>query len=167
MPYIQGRHNGRAAYIDIAIVEAARYREHKESRQPVLRGIRPFRALIDTGATSTMITRRVVALLGLQPTTKLRYRNKDGDIWTTAYLFHVVFYGKTLPMPGDSEEDGESLISQTHVCTKVITGGEIEDQDSFDVLLGMDVISTGNLTINVDGTFGFAFNASSIQARPG
>jgi len=44
-----------------------------------------------------------------------------------------------------------------HVCAKVITGGEIEDQDSFDVLLGMDVITTGNLTISVDGTFGFAF----------
>jgi hypothetical protein len=167
MPYIQGTHSGRAAIIQIAIVDAARYREHKESKQPVLHGVRPFNALIDTGATSTMITKRAVAFLGLQPATKLPYRNKDGLIWTTAYLFHVVFYGKTVAMPGDSEEDGESLVSQTHVCTKVITGGEIEDQDYFDVLLGMDVITTGNLEIKVDGTFGFAFNAANTQPTPG
>src|ERR1700722_16024357 len=135
MPYIQGVHDGRAAFIQIAIVDAARYREHKQSKNPVLHGVRPFKALIDTGATSTMITKRVVAFLGLQPATKLPYRNKDGLIWTTAYLFHVVFYGKAVPLAGDSDEDGESLISQTDVCTKVVTGGEIDDQDSFDVLL--------------------------------
>lgn len=62
-----------------------------------------------------------------------------------------------MPLAGDSAEDGESIVNNMHVCAKVITGGEIEDQDSFDVLLGMDVITTGNLTISVDGTFGFAF----------
>jgi hypothetical protein len=84
----------------------------------------------------------VVAFLGLRPATKLPYRNKDGLIWTTAYLFHVVFNGKVIPLTGDSTEDGESLVNQTHVCTKVVTAGEIDDQDSFDVLLGMDVITT-------------------------
>lgn len=157
MPSIQGSHHGRAAFVEVAIVEAARYLEHKHSREPVLRGVHPFMALIDTGATSTMVTRRLARVLDLQPATKLPYRNKDGLIWTTAYLFHVVFFGGIVPLAGDSPEDGESRVSNTHVLKKIITGGEIDDQDSFDVLLGMDVITTGNLTISMDGTFGFAF----------
>jgi gag-polyprotein putative aspartyl protease len=157
MPSISGNHNGRAAYVEVAIVEAARYHEHKQSREPVLRGVRPFKALIDTGATSTMVTKGLVQTLGLQPATKLQYRNMNGLIWATAYLFHVVFWGTIVPLAGDSNEDGESQVSSMHVLKKVITGGEIENQDSFDVLLGMDVIATGNLTIRSDGTFGFVF----------
>jgi len=103
-----------------------------------------------------MITKNVVSFLGLQPVTKVPYATWSGRIWTPAYLFHVVFPGPVVPLSSD-EEESESLVSNMRVCTKVITGGEIENQDSFDVLLGMDVITTGNLTINVDGTFGFAF----------
>src|SRR5260370_19117354 len=103
MLYIQGRHDGRAAFLDVAIVDAARYREHKQSRRPILHGVRRFKALIDTGATSTMITTKVVSLLGLQPATKLPYRNKGGLIWTTAYLFHVVFYDTVISLPGDTD----------------------------------------------------------------
>jgi hypothetical protein len=151
MPFIQGRHNGRAAYVEVAIVDAARYQEHKQSQEPVLTGVRPFRALIDTGATSTMITRSVVRTLGLQPATKVLYRNKDGLIWTAAYLFHAVFYP---PLPS---ADNVRTVSRTFVFKRVITGGEIEDQPSFDVLLGMDVITSGKLTISSDGTFRFEF----------
>jgi hypothetical protein len=156
MPYIHGKHEGRAAYVEVGIVDAARYVEHKQSKNPVLQGVRPFKALIDTGATSTMITKNVVSLLDLQPVTKLPYASRNGLIWTPAYLFHVLFPGPIVPLSADAEES-ESLVSNMRVCTKVITGGEIENQASFDVLLGMDVITTGNLTINVDGTFGFAF----------
>jgi hypothetical protein len=156
MPYIQGRHDGRAAFVQVAIVNAARYVEHKQSQNLVLHGVRPFRALIDTGATTTMITKNVVSFLGLEPVTKVPYATRTGIQWVSAYLFHVAFYGPVVPLSADPEES-ESLVNSMRVCTKVITGGEIENQDSFDVLLGMDVITTGNLTVNVDGTFGFAF----------
>jgi hypothetical protein len=98
-----------------------------------------------------MITRSVVRTLGLQPATKVLYRNKDGPIWTAAYLFHVVFYP---PIPS---ADNVRTVGRTFVFRRVITGGEIEDQPSFDVLLGMDVITSGKLTINSDGTFRFEF----------
>ncbi|HXA26615.1 MAG TPA: hypothetical protein VNW90_30365 [Acetobacteraceae bacterium] len=137
-------------------MDAARYVEHKQSNEPVLRGVRAFKALIDTGATSTMITKNVVNLLGLQAVTKLPYASQSGITWTPAYLFHVAFYGPIVPLSADPEES-ESLVNNMRVCKKVITGGEIENQESFDVLLGMDIITTGNLTINVDGSFGFAF----------
>jgi hypothetical protein len=151
MPSIQGRHDGRAAYVEVAIVDAARYREYKQSQEPVLTGVRPFTALIDTGATSTMITRSVVRTLGLQPATKVLYHSKDGLSWTPAYLFHVVFYP---PVPS---AHNVRAVSRTFVFKRVITGGEIEDQPSFGVLLGMDVITSGELTISSDGSFMFKF----------
>src|ERR1700736_630926 len=66
MPLIQGAHDGRAATVTIAIVDAAKFKEHKQSENPVFQGATPCRALIDTGATSTMIARRVVEKTGLQ-----------------------------------------------------------------------------------------------------
>jgi hypothetical protein len=39
----------------------------------------------------------------------------------------------------------------------VINGGELSDAHTFDVLLGMDVITTGNLQIDKAGTFRFTF----------
>jgi hypothetical protein len=156
MPYFHGTHDGRAAFIEIAIIDAAKYREHKESRRPFLRGVKPFKALIDTGATTTMITTKVVQELRLQPVTKRLWHSSDGDVWRSAYLFQLAFYGDVLPI-GDSDEDGVSEVNNMHVCTKVINGGEINDESSWDVLLGMDVISTGILTIDRAGTFSFAF----------
>jgi predicted aspartyl protease len=118
MPYIQGRHDGRAAFVQVAIVDAARYVEHKQSKNLVLHGVRPFRALIDTGATSTMITKNVVSFLGLEPVTKLPYATWNGLQWVSAYLFHVAFYGSVVPLSADPEES-ESLVNSMRVCTKV------------------------------------------------
>src|ERR1700677_3927017 len=103
MPYFHGTHDGRAAFIEIAIIDAAKYRKHKQSKRPILRGVKPFKALIDTGATTTMITTKVVQELHLQPVTKRLWHSSEGDIWRTAYLFQLAFYGEVLPI-GDSEE---------------------------------------------------------------
>jgi hypothetical protein len=156
MPYLHGRHEGRQAILEIAIIDAAKHREHKQSSNVVLRGVKPFKALIDTGATTTMITTRVIEELQLQPVNKRLWHTEHGDRWRPAYLFHVAFYGETVAM-GDSEEDGASQVNRIHICTKIINGGEINNEPSFDVLLGMDVICTGILTVSHDGTFGFRF----------
>jgi len=49
-----------------------------------------------------------------------------------------------------------------YVCTKVIVGGEIDNQPSFDILLGMDIISTGTLMIRNDGVFVFSFGETTV-----
>ena len=155
MPYLHGKHDGRAALIEVAIIDAARYREHKQSHDPILRGVKPYKALIDTGATTTMIT-AVVEELSLQAVNKRLWRSRDGAQWRDAFLFQLAFYGEQLPV-GDSAEDGVSEINRLHVCTRVINGGKLENEPSWDVLLGMDVITTGILTIDKAGTFSFAF----------
>jgi predicted aspartyl protease len=150
MPLIQGLHNGRAATIQIAIIDVAKRIEHKESNDPVLKGVKPFRALIDTGATSTMIASRVVAQLGLQQVNKLPFDGMGGISWRRAYLFHVAFY--EAPPSEDS-----ALVSKIHICRKTINGGELSDEHTFDVLLGMDILTTGHFRVDRDGTFSFSF----------
>jgi hypothetical protein len=149
MPLIQGNHNGRAATISVAIIDAARHQKHKESKAPILKGVIPFRALIDTGATTTMIASRVVTQLGLHQVNKIAVAGMGGLSWRRAYLFHVAFY-ETFPS-GDTDR-----IDKIHICKRVINGGELSDEHSFDVLLGMDILTTGNLQIDKNG-FKFAF----------
>ncbi len=149
MPLIQGRHNGRAAVVPIAIIDVAKYRGHKFSNAPVLPGTKPFRALIDTGATSTMISPRVVSSLGLQQVNMRRYNGLGGLFDRPAYLFHVAFYHAVPTAP--------AAINPISICLKEINGGALSDEDTFDVLLGMDVLRTGNLRVDKDGTFSFEF----------
>jgi gag-polyprotein putative aspartyl protease len=147
MPLIQGNHNGRAAIVTVAIIDAADYKNHR-LRQELLKAI-PFPALIDTGATRTMIAARVVAKLNLQLVNKLDFASMEGVSRRNGYLFHVGFYQS--PAVTDTE------ISNVQVFKRVINGGELPDGNTFDVLLGMDVITSGNLSIDKDGTFRFLF----------
>jgi hypothetical protein len=148
MPLIQGTHDGRAATVTIAIVDAAKYKEHKQSENPVFQGATPCRALIDTGATSTMIARRVVEKLGLQQVTMIQVAGLGGVAWRPGYLFHVAFYERP---PIDALEQ-----SKIQVLKREILGGELTDEHTFDVLLGMDVLTTGSLFLDKDG-FRFRF----------
>jgi hypothetical protein len=150
MPLIRGNHEGRAAVIQVAIVDAARHREHKASGEPVLKGVIPFKALIDTGATTTMIATRVVNALGLREVNKLPFAGMGGLSWRAAYLFQVGFYD------GEATPVGEG-IARVHVCKRVVNGGELTHEPHFDVLLGMDILTTGTLRIDRDGTFSFGF----------
>jgi hypothetical protein len=149
MPLIQGTHDGRAAIVTIAIVDAAKYGEHKQSANPVFQGAKPFRALIDTGATTTMIAKRVVAQVGLQQVNLIALSGLGGTTWRPGYLFHVAFY-KSPPVTVTEQ-------SKIQVLKRVINGGELLDEHTFDVLLGMDVLTTGDFRINKAGTFSFSF----------
>ena len=91
MPLLQGRHEGRAAIVTVAIVDAAKYKEHRQSGNPVFQGAAPFRALIDTGATRTMIARRVVAQRELQQVNKIKFPRLEGAAWRAGYLFLLLF----------------------------------------------------------------------------
>ena len=145
---IQGTHDGRAATVTVAIVDAAKYKEHKQSEKPVFQGALPCRALIDTGATSTMVARRVVEKMGLQQVTLMKVAGLGGVTWRPGYLFHVAFYDRP---PMDPLER-----SRIQVLKRDILGGELTDEHTFDVLLGMDVLTTGQLYIDKDG-FRFKF----------
>jgi predicted aspartyl protease len=164
MRYVQGNHDGRAAIIRVAVIDAAKYRKHQQPPKSVIRGVKPYNALIDTGASCTMISLHVARELNLEPVTKKPFASLGGTIWTMAYLFHVAFYDTSFKSSlhsddGDQHtpEDQATQLSKIHVYNQAITGGEIASETSFDVLLGMDIITTGRLVVDKDGTFAFAF----------
>lgn len=160
MRYIQGRHNGRAAIVQVAIIDAAKYREHKQSQKPLLTGTTSYSALIDTGATRTMISRKIVEELSLAPVSKEQFHGVSGPVQVLTYLYHVAFYDTTFKnsLHGDDgdqhmAEHQSPAVNKLLVYTKTISGGEMAGKQSFDVLLGMDVITTGCLIVDKDGTF--------------
>lgn len=122
------------------------------------------RALIDTGATTTCITAGVAAKLGLQPIGKVPVQGVSGIVHHNNYLFYVAFPfalpagtppASRLPPPAPGQVQG-----QVFVLDKVIQGCEFNGgpNPSFDVLLGMDVISSGSLVVQGGNhTFSFSF----------
>jgi hypothetical protein len=110
MRYIRGRHDGRAAITTVSIIDAARYREHKQSKKPILKGVKHYSASI----------------------------NNDGDQ-------HAL-------------ENEITKVDKNHIFSQPLTGGEMLGGTSFDVLLGMDIISTGELHFSKYGTYSFHFD---------
>jgi hypothetical protein len=117
-------------------------------------------ALVDTGATVTGITRNVVSALNMQPIGKTPVHGVGGIQHHNSYLFSVAF-PFALP-PGMSIPNAPSLppgqqLLQLHILNKVIQGTEFHSGIGFDILLGMDVLSTGSLVVQGNGAFSFSF----------
>jgi hypothetical protein len=124
--------------------------------RPYLPTLPKFNALIDTGATTTMITSRVAAAIGLRAVNRLSYHGLDGPSWRPGHLFHLAFLAGVI-QEVDLVQDQGMPMDRLLVCAKVINGGEITNTPSFDVLIGMDIISTGTLTVSKGGSFSFDF----------
>jgi predicted aspartyl protease len=156
---VTGRHDGRSVITPIAIIDISKREQQKKSNKELLEGVNPYRALIDTGATSTMLSNRVISDLGLIPVGPARFRGIHGVKIGVVYLFRVAFYGdradKALLAKRSITTD--KTVHMIYICPSDIEGGEIEDQPHFDVLLGMDVLKTGSLHIDITGDFSFSF----------
>lgn len=141
MSSISGRHNGRAVYFNVAIVSAGA--NPNDDGYNVFSD--PARALIDTGATETSISPQTVRRLRLSPNGKRDVITANGVRRTRFYDFQIAI----LSGPDDTP---------FFVLPVVISGSELNtDKVGFDILLGMDVISQGDLIIRRDGTFTFEF----------
>jgi hypothetical protein len=144
-------------FLRVAIVNPKNYREYRGAQSQFLHGLKFFEALVDTGATTTMISPSVVSDLELSPCGRLPLATISGvPHWPLAYLFHVGF--APAEVPGSSL--GTSKVFSVHVHTAVIKGAELPSESGFDVLLGMDIISTGRLEVAPTGDFSFTFNES-------
>ena len=97
-----------------------------------------------------MVARRVVTQLNLQIVNKIHFSHMGGTAWLNGYLFHIAFYA--------NPPTRNTQISKIQVLKRVINGGELPDGHTFDVLLGMDVLTTGDLQIGKDGKFTFSFD---------
>jgi predicted aspartyl protease len=100
-------------------------------------------AMVDTGATRSAITTRMVKRMGLTPFDKTEYRHAKGIAESPVYLFDVLF-------PDDKEfEDIEAV--------------ELDDCHDCDFIIGMNILSQGDMAItNVDGKMAFSFISPPI-----
>lgn len=99
--------------------------------------------LWDTGASGTVISHRVVASLDLKPVGKSKVFHADGESVVNNYLINLFLPNKV-------------AFQSIRVTEGVLNG--------FDLLIGMDIITTGDFSItNVGGNTTFSFRVPSIE----
>ncbi len=87
-----------------------------------------FKALWDTGATNTVITKKVIDKLSLIPTGKIKSRGVHGEKVVDTYIIDLVLPNRV-------------LIADVKVSEAELMG------DDIDVLIGMDIIQIGDFAI--------------------
>jgi hypothetical protein len=98
----------------------------------------------------------------MQPVGKVPIHGVGGVQQHNSYLFMIGFPfalapGMPLPPNFPPAPPGQTAI-QLQVLNKVIQGCEFQGGNaSFQVILGMDVISTGSLVVQGNSTFSFSF----------
>ncbi len=153
MPCVWLQHNKSQLFINVAIIDANKIADlvggvlEEQVQPPTM-----FKALVDTGAQGTMISANVAKTLSLRPIGKAQVMGVGGMSEHNNYLFNVGF---TMSEP--EIEPGVARIT-LHLIQTPIQGGELNLEGAgFDVLLGMDVLSTGSLAIEGIGTYSFSF----------
>jgi hypothetical protein len=107
--------------------------------------------LIYTGASGTCITASAARKLGLEPSGIVPVQGVGGASFHNAYIFKVGFVDLRKNELG-------SISDPNFISLKEINGVEFDcGSADFEVLLGMDVLSIGTLTVAGRGTFKFTF----------
>lgn len=105
--------------------------------------ISQFEGLWDTGASSSVITKKVVDKLGLMPIGKSKVYHANGESIVNVYAVNIF-----LP--------NQVAFSFVKVTEGVLNG--------FDILIGMDIITMGDFSLtNVGGKSTFSFRIPSIK----
>ena len=104
---------------------------------------RKYKAIWDTGATNSVITRKVVEKCGLKPIGIAKVYTANGSVLSEVYLV-----GLGVP--------NNLILSNARVSV-----GDIYDAD---ILIGMDIINLGDFAVtNKDGNTTFSFRFPSIE----
>jgi hypothetical protein len=153
MPDIVGQHNCSQVFCSVVLLPVERFEDTLDpQRLSKFPNLQVLKALIDTGAQGTSITFQAAEKLNLEPIGMIRVHGFSGPKDHNCYLFKVGFVDLQ-----ESEFGAQKPVF--HIVDKEIRGAEFDcgpDSD-FDVLLGMDVLSIGTLTVSHAGKFKFSF----------
>ena len=153
MPDIVGPHNNSQVFCSVVLLPVERFEDSlNPQRLSQFPNLQVLKALIDTGAQGTSITLQAAEKLDLEPTGIIRVHGFGGPKDHSCYLFKVGFVDLQ-----QTEFGNQSPFF--HMVDKEIRGAEFDcgPDNDFDVLLGMDVLSIGTLTISHTGKFKFSF----------
>ena len=103
------------------------------------------RGLIDTGASASLICRRFAERLALPSIGRRPLVTARGTDLTERYEFRIGF------LLADATGHGRPVIIDSELI-----GSEFDDHANFDVIVGMDVLRTGELILRRDHSFAFA-----------
>ncbi len=104
------------------------------------------RGLIDTGATITGISNRLVQELSLPRRGRIAITTPSGDHVARTYQFRLGFFVGDTSLP--------------HVLAPELIGIDASPGSAFEVLIGMDVIGAGDLRVDRNGTGNFRFDSA-------
>jgi hypothetical protein len=108
-------------------------------------------ALIDTGAGATCISPKVVNDLGLNPVGKVNMISANSVAPTNQYIFAVGF-------PVGFQQLSTGAVSAAMNVFEDIAGLEFKPAGAtYDVLIGMDIIMRGVLTVDFSRHWSFSF----------
>lgn len=103
-----------------------------------------YRAIWDTGATNSVITKKVVTELSLQPISITRVQHGGGESDRPVYLVNIL------------------LPNNVGFSEMRVTEGDIHGD--YEVLIGMDIIGSGDFAVtNKDNKTMFSFRYPSIE----
>lgn len=102
-------------------------------------------ALVDTGSTMTLVSSAIVRQLELMPLGKRQVIGIHGNTNKWEYRFRLAL----------TQTDDMNGSMVPFFLAEEILGADFEKLSQFDVLIGMDVLSKGTLTIRPDGTGSF------------
>ncbi|HEU0045537.1 hypothetical protein [Sphingomonas sp.] len=135
--FIRGSLEHLQPLIDVSIASYGSLRERVSCK-----------ALIDKSATRTCLTAELIQQLGLPPRGKVLVSS------ATSYPERRKAYGYSLGLFCTSGPTDRTL----YVLADEFVAPPFQDNDNFQVLLGMDLASRGRLVFEEDGSFEFSFD---------
>lgn len=138
MPGIEWRHNRERLLLPIVILPGY---NSENSRQSL-----SIEGLLDTGATGTGIRRDIAQELRLRPKGQRRVYTANGLIVASEYIVRIGF------VCGDyTDPEFEPERQQPFVLERERVGFELQPAFAYPVLIGMDILGTGDLRIDRRG----------------
>ncbi|WP_439544986.1 aspartyl protease family protein [Sandarakinorhabdus sp.] len=134
MPAVSGHNNGLQIIVTVFVAPPLDEQRFEMIEAP---------ALIDTGASRSLITRDIAKRLALPPRGKHPLVSARATELVDRHAFRLGFRVDETPGPWFLDFD--------------LIGSEFRSHASFEVIVGMDVLGAGTLQIWPDRSFRFAF----------
>lgn len=155
MPCVAGNYRSAGGIIlGVCIIDQRQVPDKPPTGQTVPQGINRYNALLDTGASRTCISAKVVEEVGLQSIGLTLMLTASGETTAKVYLFDVGIFSDSMTDAKAKKKDAAFFQLGSGIKGLEFSAGA---KSNFDVLLGMDILGKGSLKMDFDGHWSFCF----------